>query len=113
MRYLIILSFFTLFANTTSAQSFSRVSTTTTAATAASEVVTVDGQTFTLLIGARGGRYMERTSSTGNVRKVYFGYPTTHTFEGQTVYSNKEQTSFWIFRVNRNGFLAKDELQQK
>ncbi len=75
----------------------------------------VDGQNFTVLVSDSGKHYLNKVSKSGTEYKKSYGYKTTYTLEGKTVWrSVKKPTgkSSYHVLVVRNGKLGKTKIQK-
>lgn len=75
--------------------------------------IEVGEATYSVMKTSTNNHYYLRTSKAGNVRREYLGYSTDLTIDGESVYSNRDVTTFYVVRLNRNGYLSKYELARK
>lgn len=76
-------------------------------------VLFVNGVRFDTFVSPSGACYLPRVSKSGTTYKFYFGYLTTFYFEGKDVYSDKEQTKYWILGLTKTGSIKKIPLKIK
>ena len=82
------------------------------------ENVSVESISVDLMVAPSGAYYVNKVSkNTGKPYKQYLGYKTDHLFsdgntrENEVVYSNKDQTEYWVLGFTKNGTLKKYPLQ--
>lgn len=105
--FIIVLSY-----NAATAQSF-KLAQTKVSKSITVETVTIDGAQVQLKKLATGNYYVDRVSAkSGKQYKQYLGYKTAHLYNGsEFIYSNKDETKYWILGFTRNGTLKKLELE--
>jgi len=69
---------------------------------ATSATFTCEGLTFDVFETKKGSAYIKQTSSKGSVYPVWIHTPTSHKFEGKTVYVTKND-SYCVYRKGKSG----------
>jgi hypothetical protein len=70
-------------------------------------------KTFTAYLTKVGQNYILRTSANGNEYKQYLGYDYGSDFNGRPIYTNKEQSEFWVLGLSKSGYPKKIKLEKE
>lgn len=108
---IIIMSLFVLSSLLCTAQNMQFASVSKESRTITSQLIPIEGKTFNGGTTAKGQLFINRTSKSGKDYKQYLGYPTKETFNGQSVYTCKDQLKYWTLSLGRTGFPKRNYLE--
>lgn len=70
--------------------------------------LTIEGKQFVVTVSSTNNHSIQRVSKkTGKPYKSYLGYLTTNKFKNKLVFTNHNQTRYWVLALGRTGYPRK------